>query len=116
MKLRLRRQRGVIVFDLSGEAHGSDGHTLRTAFERAFESRERGVPPKILVNLEGMTRMDSATLGALVYAHSRVSEEKGKMCLTGVSSSLRELLTLSRLDTLFSQSPDETTALAYLES
>lgn len=116
MKLRFRRQGEVIIFYVAEDVQGADGHTLRIAFERAIESQERGLSPKILINLEGTTRMDSSALGALVYAHNRVNEKKGKLCLTGVGPPLSELLTLSRIDMILSQFPDETSALVYLES
>jgi anti-anti-sigma factor len=116
MKVRFRRHGDIVIFDLSGELIGSDGHTLRTAFERALGSREIGAHPRILANLDGVIVMDSSALGALVYAHTHTTEKQGRFCLTGVSERLSDLLSLSQLSSLLPQYPDEAAAIQYLES
>jgi len=116
VKVRFRRHGEIVIFDLSGEIVGADGHTLRGAFARALESREVGTRPKILVNLEGVEVMDSSALGALVFAHTHTDEKGGRFCLTGVGERLSELLKLSQLASVLPICPDEAAAIQFLES
>ncbi len=84
----------------------------RTAFRRAalaeVESQLAGVPGRrLVVDLSGTTRVDSAGLGALIMLQQRASELRHTVVLRGASEELRFLLVLTRLDDRFEFEPPQ---------
>jgi anti-anti-sigma factor len=57
----------------------------------------------IVLNLAGVTDVDSACLGEIVRSHKTVSRKKGKLKLMNPSESLRTLLARTRLWSLFDE-------------
>ncbi len=66
---------------------------------------ERGAIERVVVELGGTTRVDSAGLGALVMVRERAAELKRTVCLRGASEELRFLLILTRLEDRFEFEP-----------
>ncbi len=82
----------------------------RTMFRRAALAEVEtglGGPPgrRLIVDLSGTTRVDSAGLGALIMLQQRVAELRHTVCLRGASEELRFLLVLTRLDDRFEFEP-----------
>jgi anti-anti-sigma regulatory factor len=82
----------------------------RTAFRLAalaeVEARLGAAPgSRLVVDLSGTTRVDSAGLGALIMLQQRASELRHPVCLRGASEELRFLLVLTRLDDRFEFEP-----------
>ena len=78
----------------------------RTAFRRAALAEMEttlGAAPgrRLVVDLSGTTRVDSAGLGALIMLQQRAAELRHTVCLRGASEELRFLLVLTRLDDRF---------------
>ena len=85
----------------------------RSAFRRAalaeVESQLGTMPAwRLVVDLSGTTRVDSAGLGALIMLQQRASELRHTVCLRGASEELRFLLVLTRLDDRFEFEPAQT--------
>jgi anti-sigma B factor antagonist len=100
------RSGDVTLLDVSGRITYMQGDTvLRAAIQGLVD---RGLH-KIVLNLAGITYLDSAGLGELVSAHTVVTRAGGNLRLCGVSGYLKELLTVTRLVTVFEifESPDE---------
>ena len=55
----------------------------------------------IVLNLAGVTHIDSCGLGELVASHISVENKGGKIRLLGLTDTLRELLTATRLLSVF---------------
>ena len=84
----------------------------RSAFRREalaeVESQLGTVPGRrLVVDLSGTTRVDSAGLGALIMLQQRASELRHTVCLRGASEELRFLLVLTRLDDRFEFEPPQ---------
>ena len=60
---------------------------------------------RVVVDLGGTTRVDSAGLGALVMVRERAAEQRRSVCLRGASEELRFLLLLTRLEDRFEFEP-----------
>lgn len=60
---------------------------------------------RVVVDLGGTTRVDSAGLGALVSVRERAAEQGCTVCLRGASEELRFLLVLIRLEGRFEFDP-----------
>ncbi len=78
----------------------------RSAFRRSavaeLEARLAAFPGgRLVVDLTGTERVDSAGLGALIMLQQRASELRHTVVLRGASEELRFLLVLTRLDDRF---------------
>lgn len=86
-------------------------HAFRQAALAAVEQYSEGTPDadrRIVVDLEGTTKVDSAGLEALVMVRERAAEQRWTVCLRGASEELRFLLVLTRLEDRFEFEPPVT--------
>ena len=77
----------------------------------ASRQRREGDEPggqRLVVDLAGTTRVDSAGLGTLILVRERASELRRTVCLRGASEELRFLLVLTRLEDRFEFEPAAT--------
>ena len=68
--------------------------------------------PRILLDLSGVSYMDSSGLAVLIEALQRVLGYGGKLGLFGLQESVRNIFEIARLDQVFEIFSDETTARA----
>lgn len=61
--------------------------------------------PHVVIDFDGVTYMPSAGLSLLVFALKKLRQRGGQMRLTNLTPKLRELIEVSRLDTLFEIDP-----------
>jgi anti-sigma B factor antagonist len=66
----------------------------------------------ILLNLAGVTNMDSSGVGLLVGAYATVNREGGHLKLSNLTSRVKDLLLVTKLYTVFEVYEDEPAALA----
>ncbi len=64
-----------------------------------------GSPGKLVVDLSGTERIDSAGLSTLVQLQLRAAERRHTVCLRGASEEIRFLLLMTRLDDRFEIEP-----------
>ncbi|HVO34141.1 MAG TPA: STAS domain-containing protein [Gemmatimonadales bacterium] len=82
----------------------------RAAFRRAALAEVEaalGAAPgrRLVIDLSGTRRVDSAGLGALIMLQQRAAELRHTVCLRGASEELRFMLVLTRLDDRFEFEP-----------
>jgi anti-sigma B factor antagonist len=65
----------------------------------------------LLLNLAGVSAVDSAGIGELMKIHTFATRKELRLVLTGVNPKIAELLKITRLDGLFAVCADETSAL-----
>lgn len=66
---------------------------------------------RIILNLAGVTFIDSCGLGELVASQVSVENKGGEIKLVGLTDALKELLTMTRLLTVFDTYEQEAEAL-----
>ena len=66
----------------------------------------------LLIDLSGVSYVDSAGLGQLVQAHSTAKNHGGSLKMFSPTKRLRDLLVLTRLTTVFEVHDDEAQGLA----
>lgn len=104
----VRQAGAVTIIDLNGRVTLGDATgLLRETVRKAAEQN-----PAILLNVAGVSYMDSAGLGEMVGAHASVMNRGGQIRLVNVQKKLQDLLQVTRLYTLFETFDDEATALA----
>jgi anti-sigma B factor antagonist len=69
-------------------------------------------PAKLVVDLAGVTYIDSSGLAILIEAMQSVGAYGGKFALAGLQESVRPIFEIARLDQVFQIYPDRAAALA----
>ncbi len=69
-------------------------------------------PAKLVVDLAGVTYIDSSGLAILIEAMQGVGAYGGKFALAGLQESVRPIFEIARLDQVFQIYPDRAAALA----
>ena len=108
------RQAGdVTVLDLKGRVRVG-GATV--ALHKSFRSLVQEEKILILLNLAGVTHIDSSGLGELISSHITVFNKGGEIKLVHLTETLRELMTVTKLLTIFDVYENEADALLSFRS
>ena len=109
MKTSSRQVDGVTVVDLSGSITLDEGSaTLRKTVKGLAQQGSR----RIVLNLSGVTAMDSTGIGELISAYTSVRNAGGELKLLNLTREVHELLRITKLSTVFDMQDDETSAIA----
>jgi anti-sigma B factor antagonist len=103
-----RRAGEVTILDLKGRLRVG-GNML--ALHKSIRSLVLEKKILILLNLAGVTFIDSCGLGELVASQVSVENKGGEIKLVGLTETLRELLTTTRLLTVFDVYENEADAI-----
>lgn len=88
----------VAVLDLRGRMVIGEGDTvLREAVTKLVDSGNA----RILLNLADVSYIDSAVLSEIVRTHATVTRAGGKLKLVGLPAKIQELLSMTRLASVF---------------
>jgi anti-sigma B factor antagonist len=103
------RQAGdVTVLDMSGKVTIGEGSVaLRTAIRRLLEEGKK----RILLNLAGISYVDSSGIGELVSSYTAINKEGGQLKLLNLTQKIQDLLTITKLLTVFDVYDSEADAL-----
>ncbi len=103
------RQAGdVTILDLSGKITIGEGSvSLRGSIRRLLEENKK----KILLNLAGVSYVDSSGIGELVSSFTSVNKEGGQLKLLKLTQKIQDLLAITKLLTVFDVFDDEESAL-----
>src|ERR1051325_11306682 len=108
MKATSRDVDGVKIIKLDGKVTIGAGDTqLREVITTALDSGKN----QILLDLSGVTTIDSSGFGELVGSYTTVSNRGGKLKLLHLPAKLNELLHVTQLITVFEVYEDEQDAL-----
>ena len=103
------RQAGdVTILDLRGEVRIGEGSiALRDAIRNLSAAGKK----KILLNLAGVSYIDSSGIGELVSSYTAIGKEGGQLKLLNLTQKLQDLLTITKLLTVFDVYESEAEAL-----
>ena len=103
------RQAGdVTVLDMSGKITIGEGSvSLRSAIRRLLEEGKK----RILLNLAGVSYIDSSGIGELVSSYTAINKEGGQLKLLNLTQKIKDLLTITKLLTVFDVYDSEAEAL-----
>ena len=108
MQIDERMVGAVKVLDLSGQITFTQGDMqLKDKIHSLINQGQK----KILVNLSDVSYVDSAGLGQLVGAYTTVAQAGGSMKLVNLTKKLHDLLTITKLLTVFEVFESEQEAL-----
>ena len=98
MKIDERSVGDVKILDIVGQIKFTQGDAI---LKDKIHSVVHQGSKKILVNLAGVDYVDSAGLGELVGAYTTVTRAGGKMKLLNLTKKMRDLLSITKLLTVF---------------
>src|SRR6266404_5252254 len=103
-----RQTRGVTILDVNGQLTiGGGSSLLRSAIQRLLEEGKKYV----LLNLGGVTVIDSSGIRELVSGFSEIDRHQGRLNLVNLTEKINSLLVVTRLLTVFDSYENEETAL-----
>lgn len=109
LNISTRQSGGVTIVDLSGKiALGESNRALHEAIKNLIEAGNKN----ILLNLANVTLIDSSGLGELVAGYASAERNGGAMKLANLSDRFIELITITKLYTVFDIYDNEADALA----
>jgi anti-sigma B factor antagonist len=99
----------ITVLDMDGKITIGEGSVaLRTAIRRLLEENKK----KILLNLAKVGYIDSSGIGELVSSFTAISNAGGQLKLLNLTQKLQDLLTITKLLTVFDVYESEEEALS----
>jgi anti-sigma B factor antagonist len=108
LNITTRDDRGVTVLDLTGKiALGETSQQLHTRLRELADEGNKN----LLLNLANVRVIDSSGLGTLVAGYTTVERSGGILKLTNLSDKASELMTITKLYTVFDVFDDEKAAV-----
>lgn len=108
LSINTRHSNGVAIVDLDGRITLGEGTgMLRDCVKDALAKGEKN----ILLNLGGVSYIDSAGLGELVGCSTTVKNAGGTLKLLQLQKKIKDLMQITKLHTIFEVMEDEATAV-----
>ena len=108
MKIAERQVGNVTIIDLQGKIMYGDGdQALRDAINHALEEGR----PRIILNMAEVPYVDSAGLSEMVRGYVTLNNKAGRLKLLDVTNKVHELLTITKLVTVFETFESEEKAI-----
>jgi anti-sigma B factor antagonist len=109
LNIRERQAGDITVLDMDGRITIGEGSVaLRSAVRRLLEEGKKN----ILLNLAGVGYIDSSGIGELVSSYTAIKNQEGQLKLLSLTAKLRDLLTITKLLTVFDAYETESEALS----
>lgn len=108
MKITASHVEGVTILNPKGKITIGVGDVLlRDAVTEALEAGAKN----ILINLSGVSTMDSSGIGELVSAYTTVTNRGGRLKLTNLPPKVSDILQITQLITVFEVYDNEKEAI-----
>jgi anti-sigma B factor antagonist len=108
LNISTRDVKGITVIDIEGRiALGDSSAKLHQALKGLVEDGKK----QVLINLAKVTGIDSSGLGTLVAGYTTIERAGGQLKLENLSDRALELMTITKLFTVFEIFDDENTAI-----
>jgi anti-sigma B factor antagonist len=109
MKIETRTIGEIEILDFSGQITlGKDTKAVRDTVHGVLDKGAK----KIILNLAGVNYIDSAGVGELVSTFTSVTNREGQLRLLHLTKKIKDLLTITKLLTVFQTFEDEQKAIA----
>ncbi len=97
MPIKIEPKKGLTVCMIEGEIDINSSPDLKKTFDKLISQKV----PKLVINLSKVTYVDSSGLATLVEILKNMRSYGGKMRLTNLSSKIKSLFEITKLDKLF---------------
>ena len=113
MITKIRQQNGITILEPNGKIMGPAVSELQAALSPQLEASDT---PRILINFENVSKIDSSGLGALMGVRAVTARKKGRIGVINVSKQIKNLVVLSRLVRVFEHYNSEAAAVSALSA
>jgi anti-sigma B factor antagonist len=103
----IRQVGQVSVVEVIGKLTSFEGGALRSSIATLLKEGRK----QIILNLSGLTYLDSSGIGDLVHTYMSVIKGGGEMKVVGLSDKVEEILKITQLYQVFQEFQDEQAAL-----
>ena len=103
----IRQVGQVSVVEVSGKLTSLESGALSNSIAQLLKEGRK----QILLNLKGLTYLDSSGIGDLVRTYMSVIKRGGEMKVVGLTDKVEEILKITQLYQVFQEFQDETSAL-----
>ncbi len=107
MNIKIDQKNNVWVCRMNGEIDINTAPQIKKVFDKMLSEKRE----KILINFEKVSYIDSSGLATLVEMLKNIRSYGGKLKLSSLSSKIRSLFEITKLEKLFDISNDEEEAL-----
>jgi anti-sigma B factor antagonist len=109
MKIEKRKKGGVVILDLKGKILIGEGiDVLRDSINNTINEKET----KVLLNFAEVPYLDSTGLGEVVRSYTSIKKAGGVVKIVNLTNKVRDLLSVTKLITVFETFEDEDKAIA----
>jgi anti-sigma B factor antagonist len=108
MEIAERKVSDVTILDLSGKMTLGEGDEL---LKQTINNLLAAGSKKLVLNLENVPYIDSAGLGEVVRTHTTVSRQGGSLKLLNLTKRIEDLLSITKLLTVFDTYDSEAEAI-----
>ena len=113
MQIDERQAGDVTILDVKGKLTlGAGDEVLKDKINSLIHQGQK----KLLLNLEGVPYIDSAGLGEIVRTYTTVSRQGGSLKLVNLTKRITDLLSITKLLTVFETFDSEKDAVASFQS
>ena len=103
----IRQVGQVSIVEVSGKLTSFESGALRNSIAQLLKEGRR----QIILNLSGLTYLDSSGIGDLVHTYMSVIKRGGEMKVVGLTDKVEEILKITQLYQVFQEFQDERSAL-----
>jgi anti-sigma B factor antagonist len=108
MSVKIETKNGLTVCHVEGEIDINSSPGIKKSFDKVLSAKT----PKIIVNLSKVTYVDSSGLATLVEILKNMRSYGGRLRLTNLSSKIKSLFEITKLEKLFEIMADEQEAIS----
>jgi anti-sigma B factor antagonist len=109
LEIKERQAGDVTILDLSGSIRIGEGAiALRDAVRKLISEDKK----RVLLNLRGVSYMDSSGVGELIANYTSLSRDGGQLKLLNLTDKIQSLLVITKLLTVFDTYDNEAEALS----
>lgn len=107
MAVKVDARSGLVVCQVDGEIDINSSPDIKKVFDKLISKKT----PKMVINLSKVSYVDSSGLATLVEILKNMRTYGGRMRITNLSSKVRSLFEITKLDRLFEILPEEEEAI-----
>lgn len=108
MGVKIEPKSGLTVCHVDGEIDINSSPQIKKSFDKLISAKT----PKIVINLSKVTYVDSSGLATLVEILKNMKSYGGRMRLACMSSKVKSLFEITKLEKLFEIMADEESAVS----
>jgi anti-anti-sigma factor len=111
LKISIRHQPGVAIFDLQGDIDGQAEDVL----EHAYTKAERQDPAAIMLNVAQVNYINSKGIALIVVLLRRATGSGRRLLVCGLNEHYQEIFQITRLSDYITVCTDEESALTRIQ-